>query len=281
MQERLPYEEIANRSAWHHDWTSSLSHFVPDMSDSVQDAQEILKQYDLPIDDFRPGPSLRTEVEAREQLTLDLALASDVYAPRTVKRAEADNFLDDAFETMSRATEAMSIGIPEPPPVQFGFLQPTMRERSQEEKNFECSLGVRLLLSDWEIGADTHEYQYRDPYDNTEPPAAPARAGKKMEKPPTVEVKAQPPRMPPVIAIAPMAPPPIAAIQPVRPRPAAQTQEAGAFYAGSQPTQFSLSSQPSQSQEMALPNTQVLPGPFGGRPAPTKKKSAKKRMGGF
>ncbi|EKM55190.1 uncharacterized protein PHACADRAFT_208714 [Phanerochaete carnosa HHB-10118-sp] len=283
VQDRLPYEELAKRSEWHHDWTNTLRRFVPDISDSTQEMQDNFKRFDLLLDDYRPGPSLRTETEAREQLTLDLALAIDVYAPHAVQ-AEPDHFLDDALETMSRATEAMSIGIPEPPPVQFGFLRPAVREhygRLQEEKRREYPLGVRLLLNEWTVGTDPHEYQYHDPYDNSEPSAAPARAGKKTEKPSAAEVRTQPARMPPVIATAPMAPPPIAASQPARTRPTAQSQDASTFRTRSQPTQLPPSSQSSQSQETMFPSTQVLPGPFGGRPAPVKKKSVKKRMGGF
>ncbi|GJE90784.1 hypothetical protein PsYK624_069280 [Phanerochaete sordida] len=284
IQDRMPSEELARRSAWHHDWTPTLRHFAPDFSSSAQKTHDTLKRYDLLVDDYRPGPSLRAEAEAREQLTLDLALASDVYAPHAVNQAEVDPLLDDALETMSRATEAMSIGIPEPPPVQFGFLRPEIRDhygKAQAEQKAECPLGVRLLLSEWAVGADPHEYEYRDPYDNSEPPAAPGRPGKKVEKTAAAEAKAQPPRMPPVIATAPMAPPPIAASQSSRPRPPAQSQDTAPLHMGSQPTQFPPSSQPSQSQEMLFPSTQVLPGPFGGRPAPVKKKPAKKRMGGF
>lgn len=260
---------------------------MPDMSKSVQDTQNSLKGYDLLTDDYRPGPSIRAETEAREHLTVDLFLSGDVYAPHAITLGESSQHLDDdAFETMSRATEAMSIGIPEPPPVQFSFLRPVPQDhydktRGVESKKMECPLGVRLLLGEWEIGADPEAYQYRDPYDSAEPftTVPPRGARPKAGKAPGPEVKSQPARMPPVIAIAPTAPPPVAS-QPVRPRPIAQSQGANVLLMGSQPTQHPpASSQPSQ--ETPFPSTQVLPGPFGGRPAPVKKKPAKKRMGGF
>lgn len=284
-QDRIPREQLAQRAPWHHNWTPSLEHFVPDMSNSAQELHDRLKRYDLLTDDYRPGPSIRSETEAREQLALDLALASDVYAPHPIKQGEPSHHLDDdAFETMSRATEAMSIGLPEPPAVQFSFLRPVLQDhydatKDIEGKQMECPLGVRLLLSEWEVGTDPQAYQYRDPYDSTEPPTAvPLGRGRKA---PAADVKTQPPRMPPVIAIAPTGPPPVVASQPVRPRPIAQSQGAGVVHMGSQPTQpLPASSQPS-SQEMPFLSTQVLPGPFGGRPAPFKKKPAKKRMGGF
>jgi hypothetical protein len=283
IQERLPLEQLAKDAEWHHDWTSTFKQLVPDVSDTVQELHDNLKRYDLTTDDYRPGPSLRTEKEAREQLTLDLALASDVYAPHSIKPADPDTQVDDVFETMSRATEAMSIGIPEPRPVQFGFLRPESQDHydRREERKLECPLGVRLLLSEWEIGADPREYEYRDPYDNTELPSVPARAAKKAtDKTPATEQKSQPLRMPPVVAIAPTAPPTIAGTQPVRPTPATQSQGADDLYKGSQPIQGPLAAMQS-SQEMLLPSTQILPGPFGGRPGPVKKKLAKKRIGGF
>lgn len=289
VQGRIPRDKLAKHAPWHHNWAPSLRPFLPDMSETPQDMQERLSRYDLLADDFRTGPSLRLETEAREQLTLDLALSSDVYAPHPIKQAEPSDFIDDAFETMSRATEAMSIGIPEPPAVRFSFLRPELqdhydRTKEDEARKMDCPLGVRLLLNEWEIGADPRAYAYRDPYDSAEPLAAPPRAGRsqRMEKGPAAEAKPQPARMPPVIAIAPAAPPPIAASQSVRPRPPAQSQDTGVLQMGSQPTQLHTSLPSfSQSQGMMLPSTQVLPGPFGGRPAPAKKKPAKKRMGGF
>ncbi|KIP12300.1 hypothetical protein PHLGIDRAFT_113776 [Phlebiopsis gigantea 11061_1 CR5-6] len=282
-QDRIPRDQISKPSPWHHNWTSSLVRFVPDMSESVQDTQSSLKRYDLLTDDYRPGPSIRAETESRQELNVDLFLSADVYAPHAIAHEEPGQHLDDdAFETMSRATEAMSIGIPEPPAVQFSFLRPVPqdhyhRARDVESKKMECPLGVRLLLGEWEIGADPEAYQYRDPYDNAEPLTAvpPWGARHKADKAPRTETKSQPVRMPPVIATAPMAPPPVAS-QPVRPRPVAPSQGAHVPLMGSQPLS---SSQPSQ--ETPFPSTQVLPGPFGGRPAPVKKKPTKKRMGGF
>ena len=286
-QGRIPREQVTKSTPWHHNWTSSLNRFVPDMSQSTQDTYESLKRYNLITDDYRPGPSIRSEVEAREQLTVDLALSSDVYAPHAIASKESGQHLDDdAFETMSRATEAMSIGIPEPPAVQFSFLRPVPqdhydRTKDVEDTKMQCPLGVRLLLGEWEVGADPTTYQYRDPYDNAEPfTTVPPRGAKlKADKAPGTEVKSQPARMPPVIATAPTAAP-LVASQPARPKHVAQSQGANALLMGSQPVQHPpASSQPSQ--EMPFPSTQVLPGPFGGRPAPVKKKPAKKRMGGF
>ena len=285
-QERLPLEQLARRSAWHYDWTSTLSQFVPDISHDTQEMYNSLKRYDLITDDYRPGPSLRTETEAREQLTLDLALASDIYTAHAIKQQEYNAQLDDAFETMSRATEAMSIGVPEPAAVHFGFLRPDIqdhysREGSQETQHLQLPLGVRLLLSEWEVGADPRAYEYRDPYDNTEPrPVHPRAAKKAAEKVPATEQKTLPLRMPPTIAVAPMAPPPIAASQPARPRPMTQSQGTDVHQEARQSPQ-STPVVMQHSQEMLFPSTQILPGPFGGRPAPVKKKPAKKRMGGF
>lgn len=221
---------------------------------------------------------------------MDLALSSDAYSPHPIKVEETEVDWDDAVETMSRAAEALHIGDPEPAPVAFGFLRPVVQDPTKNTggnvgEKVQCPLGVRLLLSDWDIGSDPTAYTYQDPYDTTEPRVMAPRARRQTpdahNKAP-VEPRLPAQRMPPVITTVPMGPPLIAASQPTRPITQSQgapTTNFAALALGSQLPPFS-SSQPS-SQGAAFPSTQVLPGPFGGRPNPAKKKPVKKRMGGF
>ncbi|KAI5826906.1 hypothetical protein K523DRAFT_280073 [Schizophyllum commune Tattone D] len=174
--------------------------------------------------------------------------------------------------------------------------------------------GPRLLLSEWTLGDDPSEYEFHDSYDADAAERSPPVARRKAAKPTStagilsaeLQQRSQPPfvvasQPPPVMA---SQPPPVVASQ----RPPAvsmraafpSTQRPPAFAstqpparrplqaAGSEPNMMDVGqSQPtaefsqSQSQGMDfMPSTQVLPGPFGGRPAP-KKKAAKKRVGGF
>ncbi len=296
-QNRIPLEQVAREAPWHYDIHPYVSTFLPELCPSPEDTFDALSSHDLQMDDYRTGPSIRREGEAREQLTLDLALSTDVYAPNPIKLNPdlSGNAEDDAFETMSRATEAMSIGVPEPPPVQFGFLRPDFSkgtdhyaEEKEHDRKPEQPLGVRLLLKDWEIGSDPESYMYYDPY-GISGIAAP-RPIRPTRLPPVHEAALRPTQQtqsqkaPPVIASSvPMAPPPILSNQPPRVLPKANWQSQDVVMAaprmGSQPDAY-VSQDGSQSQEMFIPSTQVLPGPFGGRPA-AKKKPAKKRLGGF
>ncbi|PSR83106.1 hypothetical protein PHLCEN_2v5910 [Hermanssonia centrifuga] len=292
MQGRIPTEHISKQAPWHYNLTPSLRRLVPAISDSPGETIQNLRRYDLQSDDYRPGASISKEIEAREHLALDLALSKDVYSPHAIQLIDPYATLDEAFETMSRATEAMSIGIPEPPPVQFGFLRPVSgggadhygKVKDGGEDGTNCPLGVRLLLKEWEVGSDPQTYTHQDPYDSSGPTAAVSRGINKATTEGSTELKSQfqPQRAPPVIVAAPMAPPAIVSTQ-LRPPLLAQSQDSRITpisHIGSQPAQFGASQDPS-SQEIFMSSTQILPGPYGGRLVPAKKKPAKKRLGGF
>lgn len=299
IQGRIPLGSVAKKAAWHHNIGSTLRTFIPELSESTQDVFVTLKSRNLQMDDFRTGPSIRRETEAREQVTLDIALSTDIYSPHSIKLTDSVQYPgsqeDEAFETMSRATEAMSIGVPEPPRLHFGFLRPEFdREREHytdnkadtEAKN-DHPLGVRLLLKDWELGTDPSLYTYHDPYDSTST-IMPRHARPARPPPPIYPEMSQSQRAPPVIAtIVPVAPPMIASTQPTRTIPAARSQvpQFPAFsrnmpHIGSQPSANGAVEDESQSQVPLMPSTQVLSGPYGGRPL-VKKKPVKKRLGGF
>ncbi|CCM04730.1 uncharacterized protein FIBRA_06918 [Fibroporia radiculosa] len=304
MQDRIPLKQMTQQAPWHMNITTFLRRFIPDMDVSAARMIDNLCRFDLVSDSERPAQSFRRDTEAREQLVLDLSLSSDIFFSRRVQQPQS-SILDDMVETMSRATEAMSLKDLEPPPVQFGFLHSTSKSNhyNKDEPVNAVSLGggswplgVRLLVKEWEVGSDPQEYVYDDPYDaDTVTHAATIHLRMKgMPVNPSSQGMTQPsmqPQRPPTIvpALA-LAPPAIITSQPSAPAPRrtldiARSQEyvfdeSQLFPdSGSQPLRDRWGVDASSQQ---MPSTQVLPGPYGGRPGNTKKKVvAKKRVGGF
>ncbi|KAF7796686.1 hypothetical protein EIP86_007869 [Pleurotus ostreatoroseus] len=295
------YESIESMRSFWQEFDAPAEHLltttlVPALGENPQETWQNLSQYDLLEDDYRSGASIRRETQAREQLVVDLALSEDVFSPYAVRGPQAPVDVDEAVETMSRAAEAMSIGISEPPPIHFGFLRPVQTrgidhydtERSAEGP--QQPLGVCLLLQEWNIGEDVASYNYSDPYDSSIPKipkhsrsstraqSGPTDTVAVSHGPPAIATASQPSMFTPYSVI-----PPIASSQPalVNSRNASftQPQRGKRLPVGSQPTSFDMS--PQASQEVAYPSTQILPGPFGGRPVAKPKATKKKRVGGF
>ena len=249
-----------------------------------------LRQYDLISEAATP---LRIESDAREQLALDLVLSKDIFAPQPCVRAVQDNL--DVLETMSRAAEAMSLD-DEPPPVSLGYLRPKARGVTESRstmpsrttppisQEFDCPLGVRLLLKDWEVGTDPSEYSYDDPYDESYSDVAPIRRTRNVESSTqgtqsTMPTQSQ--RAPLVIASKPSTLPivnlaEVAIHERFGIRPQSSTRPP-VFRTGSQI--MANDATIGASSQDAMGSTQILPGPYGGRQP--MKKPAKKRMGGF
>lgn len=305
-QGRVPRDELARKAAWHLDISPFIRRTVHDYGEDSHKTLENLSRYDLADGPGRTAASFRTESEARSQLALDLLLASDVFAPKRPGKGPAAT-LDEDLLNISRSTEAMSLGDVEAPPVHFSFLRPICKSdprglpSASENVIGELAAksmmppGVRLLLQEWDVGADPMQYEYRHPYD--EAAAPPANVQRPSKAPPPQNVQpAQEPRpstqtqtqRPPAIASSvPKAPSAISASQPPVPRrPLAAARSHEAFVAPTPRPPPSRSqpadtwSAPASSQEF-MASTQVLPGPHGGRPVPAKKKGAKKRLGGF
>lgn len=294
MQQRIPMTQISAGSAWRYNLTPTSRALVPALGEHPQETWQNLSQYDLLEDDYRSGPSIRRETQAREQLVVDLTLSGDVFSPYAVRGPQVPADVDEAVETMSRAAEAMSIGIPEPPPIHFGFLRPVQTrgidhydtERTAEGP--QQSLSICLLLQEWTVGEDVAGYSYSDPYDSSTPmlpkhSRTSTRAQGDLTDtvavshgPPAIATASQPFTPHPVV-------PPIASSQPtlVNSKIASftQSQRGKRLLMDSQPISFDMS--PQASQEMVYPSTQILPGPFGGRPVAKPKATKKKRVGGF
>jgi hypothetical protein len=252
-------------AAWHVNLEPVLRRFVPDIAGDVQSIAERLHRYDLVLDDYRSGSSLRRESEAREQLAVDLALSTDVYSAQPFAKAETEVTEDEKLETMSRAAEAMTLSEMGLPSVHFGYLNPvppmTHNSPSAESTSLTLPAGVLLLLSDWVPGTDPDRFAYRDPY-NDQLPGAPSTPIRKNGDGTQTSMAA-----PPVIARSQAGPLRlISSSQPVTTR---VTGSANDEYEG-------------ESYAPAA-STQVVPGPFGGRPPRVRKKlgSGKKRVGGF
>jgi hypothetical protein len=261
-------------AAWHVNLEPVLRRFVPDIADDVQSIAERLHRYDLVLDDYRSGSSLRRESEAREQLAVDLALSTDVYSAQPFAKAETEVTEDEKLETMSRAAEAMSLSESEMglPSVHFGYLNPvapmTHNSRSLESSSLTLPAGVLLLLSDWVPGTDPNRFAYRDPYDDQGPGSRSTFIHRTPIRKDGTVVRQIPIAAPPVIARSRAGPQTlISSSQPVTMRGTGSVND---------PEYVGESCAPAAS-------TQVVPGPFGGRPPTVRKKlaSGKKRVGGF
>ncbi|KAI0819525.1 hypothetical protein BC628DRAFT_1402047 [Trametes gibbosa] len=307
QQGRIPRHRLIELAPWHFEVPSIIRRSAPGFEDDLQNTLENLSHYDLPDGSSRTAPSFRRGSEARSQLALDLSLSSDVFAPKRPGKDTTN--LDEDVISISRSTQAMSLGDFEPAPVFFSFLRPinkTDRRSTGEDTADEPSAkptmpsGVRLLLQEWEVGTDPWQYEYRDAYDESGPPPAarvqrsgktaiPHEAQLEKELRPATQTLSQ--RPPAAMRSIPRAPPTVAVsqppqVQPRRPLVAARSLESFATPtlrpppSGSQPQPTETWSAPESSQEIVT-STQVLPGVHGGRPVLAKKKTAKKRLGGF
>jgi hypothetical protein len=267
-----------------------LSKLDSDISKDPQTLVNDLRHYDLDSED---AASQQIESDAREQLALDLALSTEVLSPRSCcAHLVKDNL--DALETMSRATEAMSLA-DEPPPVFLSYLQPKPRDvtnsRSDTQsrtalpasQELDCPLGVRLLLKDWEVGANPREYTYEDPYDESYRDVVPIRRSRNIESSTQTTMLTQLQR-PQLVVTSKSLIPPILGFPDVPTHEGLGIQTQGSTYrapmlrTGSQVT----ANDPGvgASSQDFMTSTQILPGPYGGRQS-IKKKPVKKRLGGF
>jgi hypothetical protein len=294
IQGRIPSQPIVHDAPWHYDLTPVLRNLDLDIPKDPQALVDHLRQYDLASE---TATSSRIQSDACEQLALDLALSTDVLSARPFVCPMNDNL--DALETMSRATEAMSL-VDEPPPVQLGYLRPKpttvtsgrssaqSRTASPASQEFECPMGVRLLLKEWEVGTDPRGYTYEDPYDESNGDFIPIRRPRDIESStqPTQTIKPTQSQRPPLVVASKslLLPMSTAVDVPTHQRlgihSQGSTNKAPLFRTGSQTT----TNDPgigtfSQSQDF-MTSTQILPGPYGGR-QPIKKKPVKKRLGGF
>ncbi|KAF5330881.1 hypothetical protein D9619_005450 [Psilocybe cf. subviscida] len=262
------------KTAWSRSLATTLEgldrDFVPDTLDFVAD----LSRYKLSSEQYVSSKAREYEQEAAEQLALDLALSSNIYSESSFVQRE------EKIQSLEFMTEALSLGN-SPPQVQFGYLKPVWKSHYDKEGQngqLEIPSGVCSLLQAWDsMSADG--YTYQDPYGPVDisietsarkPRTAnpPAPAVPQTQRPPqilTSNINATQPDFPTQQAMPPV-------IQSQRVNTIPEKRSESATLDGSQPSQSSFPD--------LIASTQVLPGPHGGRPV-TKKKPAKKRLGGF
>lgn len=311
-QGKLPARDVQSKAAWHASVLDHLKRLSPndfeDIGSTIDterlDLYEISREEENPVADHK-------DTIAREQLALDLALSMDVYSSTAIKStlsqqeqgsAQATELEQEPSTLLSKATEQLTLSQKEPSPISFSYFRPVNKDgRShykarmpvpeplieEEDQDVEMPLGVRLLLSEWTVGDNPQEYNYVDPYDVDGSEAQSqlysqlqAERKGRMRRAATEDANdaTQHPtqsQAPPTIVAAKT----LASTQPAKvptvARSKTQTQPAFSF------SQQTLVNETPSSQPLMM-NTQVLPGPFGGRPAASaKKKSAKKRIGGF
>jgi len=269
-QGRLTCAPLIEKASWYCDALPMLKKHIDFPEDSHTSANDFL--YNLKYANPRPH-FLRRESQAREQVTLDLALSSHIFSPQPFVKAP---YLDtDVLEAMSRAAEALSLS-DEPPAVQFGYLHPIPRQDEEDlgkslPERLTSPLGVRLLLKEWEIGADPLDYAYQDPYNGSfqqNPTSTSSTQGTTSRMTQTNS----------------RLPPPVVASNTFQPT-VVQTESATRwpFVAQSQGSmpRADLHLGAESGSQPYMTSTQILAGPYGGRLTTAKKKQAKKRVGGF
>jgi len=281
MRGQIATPKLAGLARWRY---NILDTSIPALSYHFVDCNaldEYLKELNLVPGDEEHGPSVQHETGAREQLVSDLVLSNDVYSARPFVKPHSF-----AAGEATRNTTAHPVEVSyseEPPEVKFGYFRPIRKSGAdhyaekhrdnEQELDVSSPLGVRLLLAEWELGSDPKDYTYRDPYGLANIDEQPIPQYRKLPAalPMTQKKQIPPQRPPPVVA---------AATQPT----VVHTAERAPTTVQSQVIQQTHSQQfdlglGAFSQEPMM-STQVLPGPFGGRPG-AGKKPAKKRVGGF
>lgn len=205
-----------------------------------------------------PAAAQRRAREAVEDVVLDSALASYVYSVHPFSFGERDerDTLPMGLSRLRLDSSAL------PPPVQFGHLRPMKPGAPTTDTSApDMPLGVRLLLSEWDVSSDASKYVFRDPYGDQK-----GDEDDKISVASLPQTQTQTQRTaPPVIVAASTLP--------------ARRREGSVPLPQSQPPMVGFSQ--SQGDVEMFTSTQVVPGPFGGRPQPAKKKPPKKRIGGF
>jgi hypothetical protein len=276
----ITVEMLIKQASWHNSIISVLRHFLPDMSEQPQENFDALGSYGLTSSDERSAQSLRWESEAREQLALDLALSTHVFSTTPLKLTESPI---DAFDTMSRAAEALSLA-DEPPPIDFHYLHPAEQvEESDESMDDKVggAPGVRLLLQEWKMGTGPQDYVYIDPYSDPDQLIKPTRHVKARSSPGRHQPPSQSQRPPMILTATSGAPVTVTDME-------RRIVHGGMSQGDPNTERYLRSAAASQgvteydtmaSSQDYMASTQILPGPYGGRA--TKTKAAKKRVSGF
>lgn len=279
-QDRLPVHDLVRTAPWCYSMVGPMRCLGYDIPDEWSLLDERLKQLELRTDGDRSVESFRWERKAREQLVVDLALSCDAFSPRPLTKR---NFKTKSDEMTAKDTD-------EPPNVEFDHFLPhckstmnssdaSVLRAGQDIMTVSSPLGVRLLLAEWEVGKSVESYTYRDPYNTTEEDQ-PSVTPRRRQVRPTTQTTVVSQCPPTVVTAATQRPPTIIAAN-SQPSPSKLRWEK--TLADREPLAFSqeMDRMPGTHSQTMAPSTQMLPGPFGGRPGGARKMPAKKRIGGF
>lgn len=289
VRNELPIQSIASGAAWRCNFKPFLSRMGLGGMDNWEDMRGRLEAFNLSYS--TPELFVQQEKESQEQLIVDLALSSMALSAQPISVPAASTQVGE-LESMSLATNTLTLD-DELPEIQPGYLRPrhkvcinhyphASRDKDAivqptQDVDFSTPLGVRLLLREWEVGTDVESYKYCDPYntDSGDLVSPPSRKRTVRTAPVIAQTMVTSSQRPPlVIADIVPRPPPIHTAHRLWKTSSTQPQGFADIPSGNY-------SEPSQPSQELMASTQVLPGPHGGRPAPSNKKLVKKRLGGF
>ncbi|KAF8643784.1 hypothetical protein AX16_008803 [Volvariella volvacea WC 439] len=280
-QSRLSADLLREHAGWYCDLRPSLCRLGIDIGDDPASLTKKLGEYDRVSNKELSTELVKRGIESRQQVALDLTLSSDVFAGQSFRNSKENLELENM-------TGALSLD-GEPPSVEFSFLHPVPKDEkhmSQNGEEFVAPLGVRLLLRDWDVGADPKQYAYWDPYDTTSQAQSISEAklpstshpSKPQSRPAIPSLQPSNVRTPLPPSILPSSQPP--RVQEAPQKPALMNQSQVPKRTPQTPNSQPLVSDQRASGEVVA-STQILPGPYGGRQTGVKKKPGKKRLGGF
>ncbi|KAF8447531.1 hypothetical protein L210DRAFT_3472417 [Boletus edulis BED1] len=279
---QIATEKLAGPAQWHYDIQNTSIPALRHHPINCNALNDYLKKLNLVSEIERHDSSMQRETEAREQLVVDLVLSNDVYSAREISK---HHFAAGEAASNAGARPMEMSYSEEPSEVKFGYFRPIRKaganhytegnQDGEQDSRVSSPLGVRLLLAEWELGTDPKDYTYRDPYgvaDIDEQPIPQYR--KPLVAIPMTQKKQMPPQRPPAVVTVATQPPVVRAVERAAPTTGSQIVQR----TQSQPFDVGLDA---LSQEPMMMSTQVLPGPFGGRPAAGKKphRSSLRRSG--
>ena len=272
-------------------WSTHLKsdHLVPDAATRLdvvaEKSAQLLQDYSIgghePDDD--EGDEVNRHLKsACDQLALDMALSSRIISSHALDPIP-DRIQTDAPQMLGITPNANDL-----PRIEFGFFAParlkpkrttrtsTRSARDANDMSVDTE-AARLLLNDWPLGGDPFKLDYRDRYSNDQPVSKVESIVKPAVKAPGLSASQPLPGRTSSNAFASSSKHRIPAIPQLQTRQAptlAATRSEGPM-SYSQGADMQDSQSQSQSQQVY---SQIVPGPFGGRPA---KPKGKKRVAGF
>ncbi|CUA76729.1 Vacuolar membrane protease [Rhizoctonia solani] len=298
LLKHIPHLQSQSRQgvSWSYDLSRPQAHIWPNLVPAPT-ADDLIAYSVL---EKASGNASKRDKEARQEIALGLALSTVVYSNTPFQpsrpRLPPAPTIRDGEDMLSVAASALTLEGIEPPHVQHIQPCPTQGlvdgKRGAEQRQ---SLVARLLASEWDPDSSPNDYEFHDPYNQDYDESMPAwklMAQTKTDKETLQRAKSRfisgrttiaPARSVPLpsVHLSRNEPPRISnpavarGIRQVESQPEFAPNQIISGQLGDPP-----SSQANGSSQM--PNTQILPGPFGARPgtsaAPKKKKS---RLPGF